>query len=235
MSLRVGVIVFPGSNCDRDVWHVLSDIYEIKTDYLWHADPLNRDKYDALILPGGFSFGDYLRAGALAKFSRILEGVYEFAELEKPVLGICNGFQILLECGLIPGAMMRNNNLKFVCDWCKLRLENSSTPFTIKGEVGALYRMPVAHMEGNYMIDSDGLKALEASGQVVFRYEGYNPNGSIGNIAGITNAKGNVLGMMPHPERCCDPLLGGTDGRLIFDSLVSWLSGEGAAGAEGAA
>jgi phosphoribosylformylglycinamidine synthase len=195
--------------------------------YVWHHET-DLTGYDCIILPGGFSYGDYLRTGAIARFSPVMEAVAAYAQQGKPVIGICNGFQILLEAGLLPGAMMRNEKLQFVCQYTNLRLDNATTPFTRRGRPGGIYRVPVAHGDGNYYADKETLDELEKHHQVVFRYatpEGRitpesNPNGSVGNIAGICNRQRNVLGMMPHPERCTEALLGSADGRLIWESLL---------------
>lgn len=225
--MKFGILVFPGSNCDSDCFHVLNSVFGCETEFVWHKES-SLKKFDALILPGGFSYGDYLRCGAIAKFSPVMAEVKKFADAGGPVLGICNGFQILIEAGLLPGALMRNRGLKFICDTVSLKLANSKIPFTRKGKEGGVYQMPIAHMEGNYFNDAEGLKKLKGNGQVVFQYsdregkleEVTNPNGALESIAGICNEKGNVLGMMPHPERVCEDLLGGNDGRFIFESLI---------------
>ncbi|MBI4411191.1 MAG: phosphoribosylformylglycinamidine synthase subunit PurQ [Deltaproteobacteria bacterium] len=225
--MKFGIVVFPGSNCDADSHHVVTRVLGCPAEYLWHKETSLKNS-DVVILPGGFSYGDYLRCGAIAKFSPIMTEVRNFARRGGRVIGICNGFQVLVETGLLPGTLIKNRDLKFICDWVDLRLENTRTLFTGKGKKGATYRMPIAHGEGNYFIDPDGLKRLEDGGQVVFRYadssgrvtEEANPNGSLGNIAGICNEKGNILGMMPHPERASETLLGSEDGRFIFESLI---------------
>lgn len=225
--MKSGVIVFPGSNCDADCLHVLGDVFHSEVRSIWHKDT-SLNGLDLVVIPGGFSYGDYLRCGAIAKFSPIMEEVVRFAQKGGTVLGICNGFQILIEAGLLPGALMRNSGLKFICDTVQLKLENSQTKFTQKGEKGHIYNIPIAHMDGNYYTDRDGLNRLEDKNQIVFRYadkEGNisaeaNPNGSIGNIAGIINEAGNVLGMMPHPERVAEEILGSCDGSFIFESLM---------------
>jgi phosphoribosylformylglycinamidine synthase subunit PurQ / glutaminase len=226
---RFGIIVFPGSNCDRDCHHVLSAVLGQEVSYIWHADELEAERFDCVILPGGFSYGDYLRSGAMAKFATALARLDDFIAAGKYVLGICNGFQILLESGHLPGAMLRNRDLKFACDWVELRLENSATPFTAAGRNGAVYRFPIAHMDGSYYAPQALLDELEANGQIVFRYHGRNPNGSARDIAGICNRAGNVFGLMPHPERCSEALLGGKDGRIIFESLVGAIADGGTA------
>jgi len=225
-----GVIVFPGSNCDHDSYHVIKHVMGQNCEFVWHED-VNLDRFDCIIIPGGFSYGDYLRTGAIASLSPIMDSVEKFASRGGPVLGTCNGFQILVEAGLLPGVLIRNSSLQFVCRWVSIRVENSKTPFTWRLKEGDVLRIPVAHGEGSYYCTHDVLKSLEDNSQIVFRYsdtEGSltpesNPNGSIGNIAGICSKAGNVLGMMPHPERCSESILGGSDGRLIFESVISWL------------
>jgi phosphoribosylformylglycinamidine synthase subunit PurQ / glutaminase len=225
--MKFGVVVFPGSNCDADCYHAVKDLGH-EVEYIWHKDTDLKGS-ECIIIPGGFSYGDYLRSGAIARFSPVMDKVIEFANQGGYVIGICNGFQILLECGLLPGAMLRNNCLKFRCADSWLRVENADTPFSNLLEKGQVIRVPVAHGEGNYYIDAAGLKTLEETGRIVLRYSTpdgeitaeANPNGSLHNIAGIVNEQGNVLGMMPHPERCVDELLGGTDGKLIFQSIAA--------------
>lgn len=219
---KFGVVVFPGSNCDQDCFHVVSRVLGQPVQYIWHKER-KLDHYDCLILPGGFSYGDYLRTGAIARFSPIMKSVIDFANSGGLVIGICNGFQILLEAGLLPGAMLRNKDLHFICKYVSLKVENVDTPFTSKYKKGQVVRIPIAHNEGNYYIDEDGLKELRENSQIVFRYHGENPNGAIDDIAGIINKKGNVLGMMPHPERSSEPELGSSDGRLVFESIVDWI------------
>jgi len=224
--VRFAVIVFPGSNCDHDMYHGLKKIMGEEVDFVWHQEG-NLDGFDVVVLPGGFSYGDYLRAGAIARFSPIMREVIRFAGKGKLVLGICNGFQILTESGLLPGALLRNQNLRFVCKHVYIRTENARTCFTRGLRENQILRIPIAHGEGNYYIDPDGLKALQDNDQVVFRYcspEGelddrFNPNGSVDHIAGIINREGNVLGMMPHPERSMEAILGSEDGRYLFQSL----------------
>lgn len=225
--MKIGVVVFPGSNCDQDAARAVKRVTGNSAVLLWHKDT-SLQNCDALILPGGFSYGDYLRCGAIARNAPIMAEVKRAADKGMPVLGICNGFQILTEAGLLPGVLMRNRGLKFICDTVRIRLESTATPFTRKGKVGVSYRIPIAHMEGNYFIDDDGLKRIEDAGQVVFRYvdetgqttDAANPNGARNNIAGIRNASGNVVGLMPHPERVCEDVLGGTDGTFFFESLL---------------
>ena len=228
--ISIGIIVFPGSNCDRDCYHAATKVLGASAEFVWHkAETL--PQLDAVIIPGGFSYGDYLRTGAIARFSPVMAAVARFAENGGLVLGICNGFQILLEAGLLPGVMMRNTSLSFICKDMHVRVENTATPFTGRCRSGQVLTLPIAHAEGNYYTDAVTLSSLKARNQVVFRYctvegevgPGANPNGSLDNIAGITNANGNVLGMMPHPERCADALLGNEDGRLILLSLLDTL------------
>lgn len=226
-KLKFGVVVFPGSNCDHDAYYVLNDILKQDTRFLWHKDSSIGD-VDVVVLPGGFAYGDYLRAGAIARFSPIMQDVVRFARRGGVVIGICNGFQILCEAGLLPGALMRNASLRFVCKYVHIRVENADTRFTSRCTPGEVLEIPIAHGEGNYIADEDVLKQLEDNRQVVFRYsdrdgtitENANPNGSMNNIAGIINEQGNILGLMPHPERASDPILGHTDGQKIFRSLI---------------
>ena len=227
----IAVIVFPGSNCDHDCYHVLRHVMGGSARFVWHKERRLPAGTEAVVLPGGFSYGDYLRTGAIARLSAVMAAVERFAEGGGPVIGICNGFQILVEAGLLPGALLRNSGMKFICRDVFLRVENAGTPFTNTLRAGQVLRMPIAHGEGNYFLDGPALKDLKENNQVVFRYstaEGgtmqeANPNGSLENIAGIVNRRGNVLGMMPHPERCSETVLGNTDGRLIFESLFAWL------------
>ncbi len=227
--MKFGVVVFPGSNCDRDTLFILQNVLRQEATFLWHKDH-DLGRVDCVILPGGFSYGDYLRSGAIAKFSPLIEEVREFAERGGLVLGICNGFQILLEIGLLPGAMLRNKNLKFLCQHVHVRVENARTAFTHRARPGQLLRIPIAHFDGNYYAPAEALSKLEASNQVVLRYvdengeatEPANVNGSAANIAGLINPEGNVLGMMPHPERASEAILGSQDGRLIFESTILW-------------
>ena len=233
----VAVIQFPGSNCDLDALQVLRNIVRTKADLVWHKN-LEEDSYDAYVLPGGFSYGDYLRAGAIAAKSPCMDIVRKAAENRKPVLGLCNGFQILVEAGLLPGAVLRNTGLRFVCAWTNLRVENNSTPFTSRAEQGSLLRIPVAHNEGRYYIDKNDLLQMEQDHRILFRYvddenqptQRANPNGSIDNIAGISNDEGNIVGLMPHPERSSIPQLspdGQAYGRIIFDSMLDSLKVKG--------
>ena len=225
--MKFGVVVFPGTWSDKDCFHVIDNVLDQPVEYVWHKDT-DLTGFDCIILPGGFSYGDYLRCGAIARFSPIMKSVEAFANAGGLVYGICNGFQILCESGLLPGILMRNDHLQFRCEWTNLRIESSTSPFTSNAEVGQVISVPISHGEGNYFADNATLDEIEKNGQVLFRYstlEGRttkdsNPNGSLNNIAGITNREGNVLGMMPHPERCCDPLLGSTDGEVIFRSIA---------------
>jgi phosphoribosylformylglycinamidine synthase len=217
--VKFAVIVFPGSNCDLDMFHAIKDELGEEADYIFH-DSDSLDGYDAILLPGGFSYGDYLRTGSIARFSNVMKEIIKAAEAGKPILGVCNGFQILLETGLLPGAMLRNENMKFICQDVQLKVQNNETLFTTGYENGEIITIPIAHGEGNYFCDTETLKELKNNKQIVFSYEGVNPNGSIENIAGITNRKGNVLGMMPHPERAVDSLLGGAAGLTLFKSIV---------------
>ncbi len=227
--IKFGVVVFPGSNCDKDCLWASKDISGQKADFIWHESK-NLSKYDVIILPGGFSYGDYLRSGAIARFSKVMDSVQKFAaKKNKMVVGICNGFQILLEAGLLPGAMLHNKNLKFICKYVNLSVDNNSTAFTNNCAKGQVLRIPIAHGEGNYFCDEKTLNSLIENDQVVFRYcdekgainDEANPNGAIYNIAGIMNKRGNVMGMMPHPERAMTKQLGSTDGNFIFKSIIN--------------
>lgn len=231
--MRFGVVVFPGTWSDGDCHYVLRDVLEQEVEYLWHMEkPDLFLHYHCIILPGGFSYGDYLRAGAIARFSPIMSAVQEFASKGGLVMGICNGFQILCEAGLLPGALMRNVHLQYRCQWTYLRVESNASPFTSLCQRSSVLKVPISHGEGNFVAEEATLQHLEERGHILFRYctpQGdvtaeANPNGSVNNIAGIVNETGNVLGMMPHPERCCEEIMGGTDGRLIFQSILShWL------------
>jgi len=229
--MRFGVVVLPGSNCDHDALHVINDVLGAEAELLWHKET-DLKGVDCVIIPGGFAYGDYLRAGALAKFAPIMEPIKRHAASGGLVMGICNGFQVLTEAGLLPGALMRNEHLRFVGRDIFLRVEEMSTPFTGELSPGQVLRMPIAHGEGNYFADEATLDELERNGQVIFRYcdsEGRitrqsNPNGSARNIAGICNRERNILGMMPHPERCSEPLLGNTDGLGIFRSIAAAMA-----------
>jgi len=230
--MKFSVIVFPGSNCDHDAYYAAKHVLGQDTELVWHKETSLRGA-DVVILPGGFSHGDYLRTGAIARFSPIMSSVADFARRGGPVLGICNGFQVLLEAGLLPGAMLRNRDLKFHCEHIWVRTEQTETPFTLRASRGQVLKLPIAHGEGNYFADPDVISALESSGRVVFRYcdasgrvtDAANPNGSLNNIAGICNEARNVVGLMPHPERACESALGSADGRVMFESVISALTG----------
>jgi phosphoribosylformylglycinamidine synthase subunit PurQ / glutaminase len=233
--MKFAVIVFPGSNCDHDAYHAAKHVLGHDAVFVWHKES-SLAGADVVLLPGGFSHGDYLRTGAIARFSPVMEAVRQFAAEGGPVLGICNGFQILLEAGMLPGAMLRNAGLKFRCEHVHLRVEETDTPFTSLCRPGQVLRIPIAHGEGNYVADPDVIETLEGNRQVVFRYvtaEGHasadaNPNGSVRNIAGICNERRNVVGLMPHPERACEPALGSADGLVFFESVVDALTESGA-------
>jgi phosphoribosylformylglycinamidine synthase subunit PurQ / glutaminase len=231
--MKFAIVVFPGSNCDHDAYHAARHVLGQAAEFVWHKES-DLKGADAVVLPGGFSHGDYLRTGAIARFSPVMGAVAEFARKGGPVLGICNGFQILLEAGLLPGAMLRNRDLKFHCEHVHVRVEQTNTPFTALASPGQVLRIPIAHGEGSYYAEPDVLDQLERSGRVVFRYcdpdgrptEAANPNGSLGNIAGICNDARNVVGLMPHPERACEAALGSADGLLLFESVVSALTAQ---------
>jgi phosphoribosylformylglycinamidine synthase I len=220
--MKFGVVVFPGSNCDHDAWYAVNANLGHKAEFIWH-DSASLGDVDAVILPGGFSYGDYLRCGAIAKFSPVMKAVRQFAADGGIVLGICNGFQILVESGLLPGALLRNAGLRFICREVRLRIETTNSPFTSAGEKGQILRFPIAHGEGRYHADERTLDELEAEDRIVFRYLD-NPNGSIRDIAGILSRERNVMGLMPHPERATEPLMGSSDGLVVFQSLVSSLA-----------
>ena len=229
--MKFGVVVFPGAYCDRDCYYALQTVTHQPVEYIWHRET-SLDGFDALVLPGGFSYGDYLRAGAIAKFSPVMRAVREFAARGGLVIGICNGFQVLTESGLLPGALLKNAGTKYVCRYLHLRSETSATPFTAAVEGGQVLSIPIGHGDGNYQADEDTLRRLEDGDRIVFRYVDAggaptaeaNPNGSVRNIAGIVNEGRNVLGMMPHPDRSFERILGSDDGRLIFESMVMALS-----------
>ncbi len=230
--MRFGILVFPGTWSDTDCHHAVSGVLQQEAEYVWHKND-DLSPYDAIIVPGGFSYGDYLRAGAIARFSPVMAAVKTFADAGGPVIGICNGFQILCEAGLLPGALRRNGHLEYRCQWTSLRTERADTPFTNLCETGQLLAVPVSHGEGNYYADARTVADLEENGRIVFRYcdsdgaatDRANPNGSVANIAGIVNEAGNVLGLMPHPERSCEMLLGSDDGNLIFGSMIAAVEG----------
>ena len=232
--MKFAVVVFPGSNCDHDAYHAIKHVLGHDAEFVWHKDA-SLGGADVVILPGGFSHGDYLRTGAIARFSPVMAAVSDFAAGGGPVLGICNGFQILLECGLLPGAMLRNRDLKFHCEHVGIRVERTDTPFTSLCTAGQVLRIPIAHGEGNYYAPSETLLELEAAGRVIFRYanafgettEQANPNGSVDNIAGICSARRNIVGLMPHPERACETAVGSSDGLVLFESVIHALSQRG--------
>ena len=225
--MKAAVVVFPGSNCDEDCFHVLREVAQFDVQYFWHKER-NLPPTDLVVLPGGFSYGDYLRTGAIARFSPAMDAVVKHAASGRPVIGICNGFQVLLEAGLLPGAMLRNESLSFICRHIYLRTETNDSPFTRRLERGEILRLPIAHGEGNYFCDPDTLRCLQDEDRIAFRYssekgsldEEYNPNGSVDHIAGILNEKRNVLGMMPHPERASESILSSEDGKKIWESLL---------------
>lgn len=226
-----GVVVFPGSNCDRDCSSVVERVLKRSVRYIWYEDGFKPGDYGCIILPGGFSYGDYLRAGAMARYSKAMDCLIGHADKGGLVLGSCNGFQILLEAGLLPGAMLQNSGLKFICKDIYVRVEREDSPFTCSLQKGKTVRLPIAHNQGFYYVDEKGLKDLEENGQVLLRYSSkdgevskeFNPNGSLNNVAGIVNKKGNVFGLMPHPERCSEEILGNTDGLQIFNSILNYL------------
>ncbi|MFW6006644.1 MAG: phosphoribosylformylglycinamidine synthase subunit PurQ [Halanaerobiales bacterium] len=229
--MKFAVLVFPGSNCDQDCYYATQNVLGQPTDYVWHKNTeIDLFQYDCVIIPGGFSYGDYLRAGAIARFAPVMEKVEEYADRGGLVIGICNGFQILLEAGMLPGAMLHNQDLNFKCKYINLKIENANTPFTGEMNQGELVNIPVAHKEGNYFINENGLQELEQNNQIILRYVNEagkataeaNPNGSVDNIAGIINKNGNVMGMMPHPERAVDDILGNgsCDGYKFFESIL---------------
>lgn len=234
--MKFGVVVFPGSNCDHDAYHAAHDVLGQPAEFLWHKESSLKGA-DVVVLPGGFAHGDYLRTGAIARFSPIMPAILEFARTGGPVIGICNGFQVLLEAGLLPGAMLRNRDLKFHCEQVYVRVEQTDTPFTASARKGQVLRIPIAHGEGNYYAEPEVIRALEAERRVIFRYtdargevtEAGNPNGAVNNIAGICNAARNVVGLMPHPERACEPTLGSADGLILFQSVLQSLAVSGKA------
>jgi len=231
--MKFGVVVFPGSNCEADCYHVIDQVLGQEVEYVWHHRT-DVSSYDCLVLPGGFSYGDYLRCGAIARFSPVMEAVGAFAHEGGLVIGICNGFQILLEAGLLPGAMLRNTSLRFICRFVNVRVENAATPWTNRAHEGQMLRIPIAHNEGNYFLDQDSLRRLEEEGRIILRYcdqqgevsEEANPNGAAGNIAGVCNEGFNVFGLMPHPERASEEILGSTDGMVIWESVMAHHGGK---------
>ncbi len=230
MKLKFGVVIFPGSNCDYDTLYVLKEVLNQDAIFLWHKEH-DLKNVDCVILPGGFSYGDYLRSGSIASFSPLMQEVKDFALSGGLVLGICNGFQVLLELGLLPGAMLRNKNLKFLCQFVHLRVDNEATPFTNKAKKGQVLKIPIAHYDGNFFSPTDTIQEIMANNQIVLRYsdargqlsEEANVNGSLESIAGLINSAGNIMGMMPHPERASEALLGSEDGRIIFESIIKGL------------
>lgn len=230
--MKFGVVVFPGSNCDHDAYHAIGHVLHKPVEFIWHQSE-DLHNFDAIILPGGFSYGDYLRTGAIARFSPVMKSVEKFANCGGLVLGICNGFQILLEAGMLPGAMMRNAGLRFICKHVHIRVEETNSPFTCAAQPGLILTIPIAHSDGNYTCDEATLKKLEKNHQVLFRYTtadgkddtAGNPNGSTANIAGICNAARNVAGLMPHPERAVEQVLNSNDGLVIFKSMIEALVG----------
>lgn len=235
MSVKFAVIVFPGSNCDHDAYHAARHVLGHEAEFVWHKETSLKGA-DVVILPGGFSYGDYLRTGAIAQFSPVMAAVKEFAAKGGPLLGICNGFQVLCETRLLPGALLRNRDLKFHCEYVRVRVEQTDTPFTSRAAAGQVLKLPIAHGEGNYFADEATLETLESSRRIIFRYcdedgriaDSANPNGSLRNIAGICSEGRNVVGLMPHPERACESPLGSEDGLVLFDSVVSSLASAGA-------
>lgn len=225
--MKCGIVVFPGSNCDHDCYHILKHVLQLDTHWIWHKDEA-LNSFDFIVLPGGFSYGDYLRPGAIARFSPIMKSVIDYANQGGRVLGICNGFQILVESGLLPGVLMDNAGQRFICKDLTLRVENGDTPFTSQCKAGDVLQIPINHGQGRYFTDNDTLQRMKDNGQVLFRYcdaagktsDEANPNGSLDHIAGIANEAKNVMGMMPHPERCADPLWPNVDGQMIFKSLI---------------
>ena len=218
MSTKFAVIVFPGSNCDYDAYYALKKTFNLEVEFIWHREN-NLQNCNAILIPGGFSYGDYLRTGAIARFSPIMNSVIKAADKGLPVIGICNGFQILLECGLLPGALINNERIKFLSKKVVLNVESNQTIFSNKLNIGDKLKMPIAHKQGNYIASEDVIQKLIDYNRIIFKYEN-NPNGSMEDIAGIVNESGNVLGMMPHPERACESILGSDDGKLIFESML---------------
>jgi phosphoribosylformylglycinamidine synthase len=222
-EMKFGVVIFPGSNCDHDCYYAIQQVTGKPVEFIWHQETSLKG-FDAVVLPGGFSYGDYLRTGALAKFSPVMNGIKDFAGRGGLVIGICNGFQILTESGLLPGALLRNVSRKYICKFLNLKTETDNSPFTNRLKRGQLLRVPIGHGDGNYFADPDTLRRLEDEDRIAFTYYGENPNGSIGDIAGILNSGRNILGMMPHPDRSSERVLGSEDGKLIFESMVHALA-----------
>ncbi len=226
--MKFGIVIFPGTWSDRDCYYSLTNIMGQKADYIWHTET-DLSNYDCIVLPGGFSYGDYLRPGAIARFSPIMASLEQFASQGKLVIGICNGFQILCESGLLPGVLRQNDHLQYRCQWTYLKVENTATPFTSACQSDQILKIPISHYEGRYYADEASLSELESAGRIIFRYsnpsgeitEQANPNGALHNIAGISNKQGNVLGMMPHPERACETILGSSDGNIIWESIIA--------------
>lgn len=233
--MKFSIVVFPGSNCDHDAYHAAKHVLGQEAEFVWHKETSLKGA-DVVVLPGGFSHGDYLRTGAIARFSPVMNAVADFARAGGPVLGICNGFQILCEAGLLPGAMLRNRDLKFHCEHVSIRVEQTDTPFTSLARPDQILSIPIAHGEGNYFADPDVIADLESTRRVIFRYcdasgrvtDAANPNGALNGIAGICNARRNVVGLMPHPERACESALGSADGLVLFDSVISHVAAHGA-------
>lgn len=230
--MRFGVVVFPGSNCDHDCYHAAKHVIGCDAEFIWHKESFDLSRFDCIIIPGGFSYGDYLRPGAIATHSPVMQKIIDYADSGGLLIGICNGFQVLTEVGLLPGVLMRNRTLRFICKDVHLKIENNGTPFTSEYSKGEVVSIPIAHHDGNYYCDMETLKRLKEKNQIVFRYSTpdgetsveANPNGSVMNIAGICNERGNVLGMMPHPERCAESVLGNEDGKRVFESIVKSLA-----------
>ncbi len=230
--MKFGIVVFPGTWSEHDTFYAVHDVLDQPARLIWHKETDISD-CDAIVLPGGFSYGDYLRCGAIARFSPVMESVRDFARRGGPVIGICNGFQVLCEAGLLPGALVRNEHLEFRCEWVNLRVERTDTPFTNTAETGQLLRVPISHGEGNWQADAETVRWVEDNGQVLLRYVDdngqlsgpSNPNGSINGIAGLVNESGNVLGLMPHPEKACEDLIGGADGNVLFESIIRSATG----------
>ena len=229
--MKFGIVVFPGTWSEKDTYYAISNVLGHEARYIWHKDR-NISNCDAIVIPGGFSYGDFLRCGAIARFSPVMDEVIKFSKQGRPVIGICNGFQILCETGLLPGALVRNNHLEFRCEWVNLRVERAGSPFTNLADVGQILRVPISHGEGNWQADDRTIALVEEQEQVALRYIGVdgladssnNPNGSVNNIAGLFNRNGNVMGMMPHPEKACEDIIGGSDGNVFFQSIAETVA-----------